>query len=408
MPKVKTVVIINDFDYTNGGAAKVALNTAELLSEKGIEVYLFSATNKHADNNSKIKYVSTNQEEALKDKNKIRGFFNGLYNFKAKKELMKLLDTLDRETTIIHVHGWMKALSSSIFSAMHKKKFKFVVTFHDYFSLCPNGGFFNYKTNKICKLKPLSWKCIRCNCDSRNYVFKIYRILRQFIQNKIVKINDRIKYVISISNFSYNILKAGISKDAVVEKIENPIEIEQQKERIKVENNKYYLYVGRVSKEKGVNLFCEAISKLNLKGIVVGDGDQKELLESKYSNIEFVGWKNTKEVQNYMKNARVLVFPSVWYEGAPLTPMEANAMGLPCISSDCCAAIENIENNKDGMIFDINKIESLEQAINKIQNNDFLEKISNGCYNRFWKYHSEQHSYEENVLSFFNKILDTK
>lgn len=408
MTKVKTVVIINDFDYTNGGAAKVAINTAELLSEKGIEVYLFSATNKHTDNNSKIKYISTNQEEALKDKNKIRGFFNGLYNFKAKKELMKLLDTLDKETTIIHIHGWMKALSSSIFSAIHKKNFKFVVTFHDYFSLCPNGGFFNYRTNKICNLKPLSWKCIKCNCDSRNYIFKLYRILRQFIQNKIVKINDKIKYVISISNFSHNILKVGIRKDAIVEKIENPIEVEPQKERIKVENNQYYLYVGRVSKEKGVNLFCEAISKLNLKGIVVGDGNQKELLKSKYPNIEFVGWKNTNEVQNYMKKARALIFPSVWYEGAPLTPMEANALGLPCISSDCCAAIENIDNNKNGIIFNVNKIESLEQAIITAQNDKFLEKISNGCYNKFWKYNNEKLKYEKSVLSFFERVLNNK
>ena len=45
-----------------------------------------------------------------------------------------------------------------------------------------------------------------CNCDSRNYFFKQYRIFRQFVQNKIVKFNDRLTDVISISEFSEKIL----------------------------------------------------------------------------------------------------------------------------------------------------------------------------------------------------------
>ena len=43
MNKIDTVVIVNDFNYINGGAAKVAIETAELLLKKGINVYFFSA-----------------------------------------------------------------------------------------------------------------------------------------------------------------------------------------------------------------------------------------------------------------------------------------------------------------------------------------------------------------------------
>ncbi len=404
MSKVKTVVVINDFDYVNGGAAKVAINTAELLANHGIKVYYFSATNKHENNNPNIEYISTHQEESLKDKNKIRGAINGIYNFKAKKELEKLLDTLDKETTIIHVHGWMKALSSSIFSAINKNKFKSVVTFHDYFFMCPNGGFFNYKKNKICKLKPLSIKCIKCNCDSRNYMFKIYRIVRQFVQSKVVKLDKKIQYAISISDFSYNVLKDGLLESTIVEKINNPIEVEKNEKKIDAEKNNYYLYVGRVSKEKGVNLFCEAISKLNIKGIVVGDGNQKKLLQKKYSSIEFVGWKDNKEVTKYMKNARVLVFPSLCYEGAPLTTLEANSIGLPCIVSNCSAAIENINNNNNGLIFDIEDINDLIEKIKKTKDDKLVKKLSENCYNYFWNI-NKSNNYEEKILNFFERIL---
>ena len=184
---LKNVIVINDFDYVQGGASKVALQTANLLKENypELNVYFFSGC--HNDTsilNKNVISICTNQGEALKDKNKIRGIINGLYNFKAKRKLKKLLKSLNKNETIIHVHGWTKSLSSSVFDIAFKMKFKVILTMHDYFTACPNGGYFNYKKNQICHLEPMSVKCRRCNCDSRNYGFKLYRVLRQFIQNK--------------------------------------------------------------------------------------------------------------------------------------------------------------------------------------------------------------------------------
>ena len=138
------------------------------------------------------------------------------------KEFKKLLKTLDKDTTIIHAHGWTKALSSSVFDIAFKMKFKVVLTLHDYFTACPNGGYFNYKKNEICHLNPLSWKCIKCNCDSRNYGFKLYRVVRQFVQNKIVKLNDRLENVITISEFSEKILKPTLGKNTKITRIKIP------------------------------------------------------------------------------------------------------------------------------------------------------------------------------------------
>ena len=149
-----------------------------------------------------------------------------------------MLKTLDKEETIIHIHGWTKALSSSVFDIAFKMKFKIVLTLHDYFTACPNGGYFNYKENEICNLKPLSWKCIKCNCDSRNYGFKMYRIIRQFIQNKIVKLNDKLEYAISISEFSEKILKSTLGKNTKIIRVYNPIDIKENIEKVDPTINK--------------------------------------------------------------------------------------------------------------------------------------------------------------------------
>ena len=353
--EIKNVVIINDFDYIQGGASKVAIQTANILKEKNpnLNVYFFSGCHKDTSNlNKDVISVCMNQIENIKDKNKIKGIINDLYNFKAKRSLKKLLLTLNKDETIIHVHGWTKSLSSSVFDVAFKMKFKIILTMHDYFTACPNGGYFNYKKNEICNLKPLSFKCIKCDCDSRNYKFKLYRVLRQFIQNKIVKLNDKLEYVISISDFSEKILKNTLNNNVKIYRVSNPIDYSKNPSRVNYKNNNYFLYVGRISKEKGVDTFCEAIRLSGLEGIVVGDGSELQRLKEEYknANIDFVGWKSSEEVKSYMKGAKALIIPSRWYEVAPLTPLEAMQLGIPVFTSDCNATIDYIDKT-NGMIF---------------------------------------------------------
>ena len=71
--KVETVVIVNDFNYIQGGASKVAIDTARLLKENNIKVIFFSAVNNKKDEIEGVEYISTNQYEALKEKNRIKG-----------------------------------------------------------------------------------------------------------------------------------------------------------------------------------------------------------------------------------------------------------------------------------------------------------------------------------------------
>lgn len=340
--KIKNVVIVNDRNYIEGGSDKVAIYTAQELSKKGIKVIFFSASNTNDSEIDGIQYVYTEQCEALKEKNKLKGVINGIYNFKAKKEFKKLLKSLNPNNTVIHIHGWTKALSSSVFDIAFKMKFKVVLTMHDYFIACPNGAYFNYKENAICHLKPLSFKCIKCNCDSRNYGFKLYRIIRQFVQNKIVKLNDRLEYAISISEFSEKILKNTLGKNTKVTRIYNPIDTHQKMGKSNIRKG-YFLYVGRVTQEKGVEIFCKAITDVNEKGIVVGEGRELERLRKEYPNITFTGWKNSTEVAKYIEESEALIFPSIWYETAGLTVIEAQKLGIPCVVNRNTAASEFLE-----------------------------------------------------------------
>ena len=387
--KVKNVVIINDRNYIEGGSDKVAIYTAQELSKKGINVIFFSAKSVKDSEIYGIKYVYTKQNEALREKNKLKGMINGIYNFKAKIILKKILKKLNPKNTIIHVHGWTKALSSSVFDIAFKMGFEVVLTLHDYFIECPNGAYFNYKKNEICEYIPLSKKCIKCNCDSRNYFFKIYRILRQFVQNKIVGLNKKLTNVITISDFSEKVLKQTLQKNIKIKRIYNPIDIPSKTKKINNKKN-YFLYVGRVAQEKGVEIFCRAITELKLNGIVVGEGRELDRLKNTYSNINFVGWKNKTEVSKYMEDAEALVFPSIWYETAGLTVIEAQKLGTPCIVNRNTAASEFLEYG------------------NLYSNYEELKKcLSNKKYYKIEKSYNDE-NYIDKLMEYFEEIIMEK
>lgn len=391
---LKNVVVINDFDYIQGGASKVAIQTANLLKENNpdLNVYFFSGAHDSKSNlRSDVISICTNQGESLKSKNKLKGAMDNLYNFKVKKLLKELLLTLDRDETIIHVHGWTKCLSSSVFDVAFKMNFKLVLTLHDYFTACPNGGYFNYQKNEIWTVKPFSLKYILNNCDSRNYFFHLYRLLRFFIQDKIVKLNERLTDVITISDFSENILRKTLNPNTHIHRVYNPMDLDPNREIVDYTKNNYFLYVGRISKEKGVDVFCEGVTKANKEGIVVGDGSELEKLKNKYPNIEFVGWKNSQEVKEYMKKARALVIPSRWYEAAPLTPIEALQYGIPIISSDCNATIDYLKSGKNGTTFSIEKMD-LSKVIR-----DFQFDYSPNIVNKF--------DYNTQLITTYRKLL---
>ena len=368
---LRNILIINDFAYINGGAGKVAISSAIGLSNLGYNVIMFTAVGP-IDNSlkqSKVKVVCLGQKDILSDSNRLRAVRQGIWNEYARKEFTKLLAALNPSETIVHFHAWIKALSPAIFNPVAKLGFKIVITLHDYFTFCPNGGLFNYQNLKICNIKASSVGCLLCNCDVRSYPQKIWRYIRQIVQWGTIKYikNINIIYISELNReVSYPYLKDISNKWYFVQ---NPIDI-NNRVVADVQHNEKYLFVARLSSEKGIVLFCEAMKDLHLKGCVLGDGYLKERLQKKYPEIEFRGWVSGKEKDELIRQGKALVFPSLWYEGAPLTIIEMKSYGIPCIVPDKCSASEEIIDGKTGYIFKSGDLDSLKSAIIKFENSD--------------------------------------
>ena len=397
--QVKNVIIVNDYDYVQGGASAVAIEMANSFQRLGYNVTFFcGVSNKEKSALLEgVKVVSVDKYDSINNPNKIKGALKGIYNSRANK-LMKLsLENCYSDDTVVFIHGWTKALSPSFLKFINKKKIKTVLTGHDYFSVCPNGGIYNYQKNKICD-KCGKKSCAFTNCDSRNYFYKIYRMFRFFYQNRILKFRKKIDYLITISDFSENILKKYFNSKIV--RIYNPTSIEEKKDRVEVELNDSYIYVGRLSAEKGVDKICETFQKIDDKIVIVGDGEQYRELKERYvrSNITFTGWQSRENVMELMRKSKGLILSSLWYEGAPLVIFEALSQGIPCIVSNLCAATDFV-NEENGWQFNpLNENELL--GILKNVNNNELKIKSLVSYGNYWKkpYSKERYMEELNEL----------
>lgn len=400
--EIKTVIIVNDFGFVNGGAGKIAISTALGLAENGYRVIFFCAVGPVGKEliHPNIQVICTNQLDILHDSNKIRAIKQGLWNIKAKKIFKEILNFNKPENTVIHFHAWIKALSPSILSLKQLRQYKICITLHDFFLYCPNGGLYIYPKKKICNYEPMSCKCIFCNCDSRSYFQKVWRVIRQFVQNRQLKKLTSTTFI-SISELSESLLntKFGLIPYSVVRNnnpIDAPLAINES------EPKNLYLFMARLSSEKGLDLFCQAIDECNVKGCVIGDGYLKDFYKSKYSKIIFPGWLSGVEKMQYIQKTKFFVFPSKLYETFGLSVAEMLSYGVPCIVSNTSAAKELIEDGKSGFIFQNGNIDSLKETIKKAEQADWLF-MHNYIKKNFHVNSYSMHSHINRLVNIYSK-----
>lgn len=405
---VDTVVVVNDFGHVEGGASNVAIKTALALSKAVKTVIFFTGVNPIDSSlqEGNIQVVCTEQYDILHNPKRMEAVCQGIWNLKSKKMFGKLLDSLDKNRTIIHVHTWTKCLSSSIFLIANKYHFKTVVSVHDYFLICPNGGLFNYKKACICTDSPFSLACVLENCDARSYPQKIWRLMRQFIQNQVIYHSDWI-YFIFISHFSKEqfLYRRNIKQKCYF--LKNPVEI-KDRFRIPVEKNDAYLYIGRLSKEKGIECFCKLITESGHRGIVIGDGYIKPELQQKYPNLTFTGWLSPNKMLTYLMQGRALIFPSLWYEVSPLTPLEVMAYGIPCLVPDTCGASESVPNGKAGLLYNGVSYADLKDKFRLLDDDSAIAKMSEYAFGYYSQAADSTSKYLSNLLKIYENILDFK
>src|SRR5690606_33265273 len=153
---------------------------------------------------------------------------------------------------VFHLHGWAQIFSPSIFAALNRVAARTAVTCHDFFLACPNGNYTIYPKEKPCTLTPMSFACIACDCDKRNYAQKLWRVARQVrLQRILASAGDRYRYLAIHAGMIPLLEKGGLPAGRMLT-APNPVD-PPAGPRIAAEDNEEILYIGRLEHEKGVD-----------------------------------------------------------------------------------------------------------------------------------------------------------
>ena len=372
--RVKNVIVVDDTADNFGGTAQIAYVTCRVLRDRGYNVVYFAGCGPIHKRLEGFNVVMVRDAPFLNSSSKARAALEGLSSRATYKKMSALLSEFNPGDTVIHIHSWTHALSSSVFRAIADSGFKALVTLHEYFLVCPNGGFFDYNRNEICHLMPCSGECLLRNCDKRSYAQKLYRMVRLSLQTKaIAEAKPRFAY---LSPFTYEVMRGNRFDDGNPTFLPNPISIEGEPSIGSVSKCGGYLFVGRMDREKNPELFCEALTMLNLPGTLCGDGPELSRLREKYSNLKFKGWCDKEELARQFQVNKALVLTSSWLEASPLVCLEAMfASGIPSIVPDTCGATSYITDGENGLWFKNGDVESLCSAIRKMEDSSSYKGI---------------------------------
>jgi len=382
---VKVLVIHTSYKY-KGGEDTVVAEEIKLLQSAGITVELLTFNN---HKNTLLKLLTLP--------------FNFQSYFKTKKILAKF------EPDIAHVHNLHFGGSASVIYAIKRSKTPFVITLHNYRLLCPSGILFHQGKPFLDSLQqkfPL--KAVRLGVYKNSKLITFWLSLSIYLHNILGTWKTVNRYIV-LSGHAKKIFlnsRLGLSESRFVIKPNFVSAPKLQEQKV----SGHFLYVGRLSEEKGLMLLLSVFSKCPYKIKIAGDGPLKEEVtqySSRYPNIEFLGILNKPEVFALLQSCSALVFPSIWFEGMPLTIIEAFACGTPVISSKLGAMETMIINNYNGLHFEPQSEEDFRNKLDEWNNLNEEEKKVYRLNAR--KTYDDYYTPDKNLkqlLSIYNEVIN--
>lgn len=369
------ILQVNQYNYPRGGADKYFIDLSRSLEANGHQVAIFSMHHpKNLPSPWSAYFVSriSFNEQTWQDKLKTPG--RVLYSLEAKNKFSKLL--ADFRPDIIHIHNIYHHLSPSILDAAAQAKIPVVMHLHDYKLVCPNHSLFvNGAYCERCRPHKY-YECCRQRCVKGSIPGSSLAMLEMYLHHCVMKVYERrVSLFIAPSRFMKETVVRFGQDGKKVEVIYNPFD-RLPSLNVNDREQDYFLYFGRLSEEKGVDILIKASSLINQKIIIAGEGPEENKLKDLARKIkapaDFVGFRSGSDLQGLIDGAKAIIIPSIWAENMPLGLLEALDSGKIVIASKIGGLAEMIEDGQNGLLFKPGAVDDLAQRMKEL---DGLNKI---------------------------------
>lgn len=322
-------ILIVHSQYRSGpvsGENRVVEDETRLLREAGHEVVLWAPT------------AETEGTGLLK------AGVGAVWSTSASRHVRELIRT--HRPDVMHCHNLFPALSPSVIRAARSENVPVVMTLHNYRLLCLPGTFLRDGHPCEACLGRVPWRGVRYRCH-RNSTASSASYATSLTLHRKMGTFDEVDVFLATSGFVRDKHRqAGIDVSRMLVKPNFTFPFPRR-----TGTGDYFLFLGRLSEEKGAVGLVRAWRGIDAPLVVVGDGpDAARIAALASSNVELRPAVPFGSVPDLLRGARALCVPSLSYEGCPRGILEAYAAGVPVIAHRVGAIPEFLDDGRSGIL----------------------------------------------------------
>lgn len=378
MEHKKTVLLVHNYYQIPGGEDTVVANEKAMMEEHGHKVILYSRQNSELKSFSVVK--------------KLLIPFLTIFNLKTYKDIRRIIK--DEKVEIVHVHNTLTLVSPSVYYAAVSMKIPVVQTIHNFRLLCPGATF--YRDGHICEdcvVKGVGC-AIQHKCYRNSAIQTLVCVMGTWF-HRWMGIYGKLNYI-CLTEFNKRKL-LGLKQIQPEQVFVKPNFAQSQAESIVPysERKKQFAFVGRLDRVKGVDFLLKVWKQMGTEApklVICGTGPMQNwcenyIAENQLCMVEYKGFVQNEEAKKIIAQSQALILPTQWYEGFPMTIVEAYSVGTPVIGPRIGNVADVIVEGSTGYLYEPNDCDSLMHTFSQ----DF--SLTDRIQEKFEKLYSKNTNY---------------
>ena len=380
------VLIVHNVYQHRGGEDSVVEAEAELLQSRGHSVEFYNRNNDEIDVKPNLSFAG----QMFWSSRTTEDIAGVIANFKPD---------------VIHVHNTFPLISPSLYWAAAKAGVPVVQTLHNFRLLCTQAMFL--REGKVCEdcLGHMPWRGVVHGCYRESKAQSAVLAGMVTLHRAIGTWRNKVTRYIALNEFCrQKFIEGGLPAERIIVKpnfvdFSEPPEIPRQG----------FLFVGRLSVEKGVDILVMAVRQLsNIAMRVAGTGPEAALLDN-VAGLHALGALSSDAVRVEMCQSVALVLPSICYESFPRTLVEAFGCGLPVIASRIGALAELVKHGVTGLLFESGNADDLAAKLKWAQQNpEQMRQMGRNARKKYEAEYTADQNYDQLIAIYHEAIEESK
>ncbi|WLA67661.1 glycosyltransferase family 4 protein [Bradyrhizobium diazoefficiens] len=362
------VLMANKFFFHKGGAEVVMFQEREYLLHAGEQVIDFSMQDERNSESPYESYFVSNKDYRKDSKlSKLNLALSFVHSREAVNKIAALIDKARPD--LMHCHNVYHQITPSIISVAKSRSIPVVLTLHDFKPVCP--VYLRLRAGQPCSLcLDGDFRHVLINRCAGSSIADSALLYAEATIQRWLGSYEKVDRFLAPSQFMRDAALHRFRSDQVV-LLYNGVDTAEID--ASAQDDGYVLYLGRLSREKGVETLLRAHQAAGSWDLVVaGTGPLQRDLQMRYRNARFVGQLSGQALKATIGGASAIVVPSEWYENCPMSVLEGMAYGKPVVASRIGGIPELVVDGETGVLFEPGDADELQGHISRLMDDPSL------------------------------------